>query len=171
MKCLFKYQWVKLPRNQLPSGKGIMGAWARLASRAAFRNGQATYCGHINEVKKGSWAGGVVGLKSILGIKNRQKAMDIEATISPHFSLVNADLRSTAAPRGVSSSVSSWRVAPFYSWEKEKSSRFKIEMAAPDSWCLCCVVVTQQFLFWRRMADYSGSFPKSFGYYKTSRVN
>ena len=42
MKCLFKYQWVKLPRNQLPSGKGIMGAWARLASRAAFRNGHAT---------------------------------------------------------------------------------------------------------------------------------
>lgn len=56
MKCLFKHQWVKLPRNQLPSGKGIMGAWARLASRAAFRNGQATYCGHTNEVKSGSWA-------------------------------------------------------------------------------------------------------------------
>ena len=36
MKCLLKYQWVKLPRNQLPPGKGIMGAWARLASRAAF---------------------------------------------------------------------------------------------------------------------------------------
>ena len=96
---------------------------------------------------------------------------DIEATISPHFSLVNADLRSTAAPRGFSLLVSSWLVAPFYSWEKEKSSRFKIEMAAPGRWCLCCVVVTQQFLFWRRMADYYGSFSKSFGYYKTSRVN
>ena len=44
MKCLLKYQWVKLPRNQMPTGKGIMGAWARLASRAAFRNGQARYC-------------------------------------------------------------------------------------------------------------------------------
>lgn len=43
MKCLLKYQWVKLPRNQLPPGKGIMGAWARLASRAAFRSGQAHY--------------------------------------------------------------------------------------------------------------------------------
>ena len=41
MKCLRKYQWVKLPRNNLPQGKGIMGAWARLASRAAFRNGRA----------------------------------------------------------------------------------------------------------------------------------
>lgn len=76
MKCLLKYQWVKLPRNQLPPGKGVMGAWARLASRAAFRNGQAVYCGHVNQVTLGTWAGGVVGLKSILGIRNRQKALD-----------------------------------------------------------------------------------------------
>ena len=76
MKCLLKYQWVKLPRNHLPPGKGIMGSWARLASRAAFRNGQAIYCGHINHVTLGTWAGGVVGLKSILGIKKRQLALD-----------------------------------------------------------------------------------------------
>ena len=48
MKCLMKYQWVKLPRNHLPEGKGIMSAWAKLASRAAFRKGQASYCGHIS---------------------------------------------------------------------------------------------------------------------------
>ncbi len=77
MKCLLKYQWVKLPRNQLPPAKGVMGAWARLASRAAFRNGQAVYCGHVNKVTLGTWAGGIVGLKSILGIKNRQKALDM----------------------------------------------------------------------------------------------
>lgn len=45
MKCLMKYQWVKLPRNHLPEGKGIMNAWAKLASRAAFRKGQASYGG------------------------------------------------------------------------------------------------------------------------------
>ena len=50
MKCLMKYHWVKLPRNHLPEGKGIMRAWAQLASRAAFRKGQASYCGHINAV-------------------------------------------------------------------------------------------------------------------------
>ena len=77
MKCLLKYQWVKLPRNQLPPGKGIMGAWARLASRAAFRNGKASYCGHINNVGAGSWVGGIVGLKSILGIKRRQEALEV----------------------------------------------------------------------------------------------
>ena len=77
MKCLLKYQWVKLPRNQMPPGKGIMGAWARLASRAAFRNGQARYCRYVNQVTIGSWAGGIVGLKRILGIKNRNKALEM----------------------------------------------------------------------------------------------
>ena len=36
MKCLRKYKWVKLPRMHLPGGKGLMGYWAKLASRAAF---------------------------------------------------------------------------------------------------------------------------------------
>lgn len=69
-KCLFRYQWVKLPRTHLPVGKGIMGYWAKLASRAAFRKGRAKYCGYTNDVMPGMWSGGVVGLKSILG---RQK--------------------------------------------------------------------------------------------------
>ena len=81
MKCLLKYRWVKLPRAHLPAGKGIMGYWARLASKAAFRKGQAKYCGHINEVDVGTWSGGVVGLKSILGIKNRQKTLGIMDTL------------------------------------------------------------------------------------------
>ena len=82
MKCLRKYQWVKLPRNRLPEGKGVMGAWARLASRAAFRKGQALYCGHINAVSPGMWSGGVVGLKSILGLKSRQKALEVLQTMA-----------------------------------------------------------------------------------------
>lgn len=76
MKCLLKYQWVKLPRSQMPADKGVMGAWARLASRAAFRSGQARYCSYINQVTAGSWAGGIVGLKSILGIRNRRQALE-----------------------------------------------------------------------------------------------
>ena len=36
LKCLMKYEWVKLRRDTLPVGKGIMGAWAKLAARAAF---------------------------------------------------------------------------------------------------------------------------------------
>ena len=75
MKCLMKYQWVKLPRNRLPVGKGLMGYWAKLASRAAFRKGQAFYCGYSNTVSPGMWSGGVVGLKSILGVKSRSKAL------------------------------------------------------------------------------------------------
>ena len=46
MKCLLKYQWVKLSRAYLPQGKGLMGYWAKLASRAAFRKGHALYKRH-----------------------------------------------------------------------------------------------------------------------------
>lgn len=75
-KCLMKYGWVKLLRSHLPEDKGIMGAWARLASREAFRKGKASYCGYTNEVIPGMWSGGVVGLKSILGVKSRKAALD-----------------------------------------------------------------------------------------------
>ena len=76
-KCLLKYQWVKLPRAHLPAGKGIMGYWTKLASRSAFRKGQAHYCGYTNDVMPGTWSGGMVGLKSILGIKSRSAALEI----------------------------------------------------------------------------------------------
>jgi hypothetical protein len=54
-----------------------MGYWAKLASRAAFRKGNAVYCGHTNPVTPGMWSGGVVGLKSILGVKKRAQALCI----------------------------------------------------------------------------------------------
>ncbi|MFT3951748.1 MAG: hypothetical protein QM689_07405 [Oscillospiraceae bacterium] len=77
MKCLLRYQWVKLPRARLPQGKGLMGFWTRLASRAAFRKGHASYCGYRNDVTPGTWAGGMVGLKSILGVKSRAQALTV----------------------------------------------------------------------------------------------
>lgn len=75
MKCLRKYQWVKLPRDYPDMGKGLMAQWAKLASRAAFRKGYAKYAGHINAVTPGMWAGGIVGLKSILGVRSRSEAL------------------------------------------------------------------------------------------------
>ena len=77
MQCLMKYEWVKLMRCRLPQGKGIMGAYTRLASRAAFRKGQAEYCGYTNEVNAGEWSGGIVGVKSILGVKKREDAFSV----------------------------------------------------------------------------------------------
>lgn len=77
MKCLRSYEWVKLLRAHLPDGKGIMGSWAKLASRAAFRKGQASYCQYKNDVGPGMWSGGIVGLKSILGVKSRNIALEI----------------------------------------------------------------------------------------------
>lgn len=77
MKCLLKYQWVKLLRAHLPQGKGVMGYWARLAARAAFRKGEAHYCGYSNQVTPGMWSGGIAGLKSILGVKSKTAALQI----------------------------------------------------------------------------------------------
>ena len=75
MKCLMKYEWVKLMRSHLPDGKGLLGCWAKLASRAAFRKGYAEYCCHRNLVEPGMWTGGVVGLKSILQTERRTDAL------------------------------------------------------------------------------------------------
>lgn len=77
MRCLTKFEWVKLLRSRLPEGKGIMSYWAKLAARVAFRKGEALYCGYINSVEPGMWVGGIVGLKSILGVKNRAGAVQV----------------------------------------------------------------------------------------------
>ena len=77
MQCLMTYKWVKLLRSHLPEGKGLMAYWAKLASHAAFRKGQALYCGHYNRVAPGMWSGGMVGLKRILGLKSRQSVIDV----------------------------------------------------------------------------------------------
>lgn len=82
MKCLRKYEWVKLQRSNLPKGKGIMASWAKLASRAAFRKGTAVYCGYNNAVEPGMWSGGIVGVKSILGTKSRSKACEVLQLLS-----------------------------------------------------------------------------------------
>ena len=59
-----------------------MGYWAKLASRAAFRKGRAKYCGYTNDVMPGMWFSGVIGLKSILGVKRRPEALKIMDTLS-----------------------------------------------------------------------------------------
>ena len=77
MKCLLKFKWVKLPRKEMPQLKGRLGYWLKLAESAAFRKGIGTYCGHKNPVESGMWAGGIVGVKAILGVRSRAKAFQI----------------------------------------------------------------------------------------------
>ncbi len=36
-KCLLKFLWVKVPREEIPALKGLLGYWLKLVSRAAFR--------------------------------------------------------------------------------------------------------------------------------------
>ena len=38
---------------------------------------KALYCAHKNEVVTSMWSGGIVGLKSILGVKKRSRALQI----------------------------------------------------------------------------------------------
>lgn len=75
MKCLRKYKWVKMPREIELEGKGLMNYYVKLAGRVAFRKGTAHYCGFENPVEPGMWAGGIVGLRSILGVKKRLPAL------------------------------------------------------------------------------------------------
>ena len=82
MKCLTKYPWVKYPRSLIPSKSGLLGNYIRLYARAAYRTGQARYCQYINDVRLGEWVGGVVGLKSILGVSTREKAFSILRELS-----------------------------------------------------------------------------------------
>ena len=82
MSCLERFRWIKLPRLFVPDCNGMLGHWAHLAARAAFRKGIASYCGHRNSVEPGTWAGGIVGLKSILGVKKREQALDILCQLS-----------------------------------------------------------------------------------------
>ena len=76
-KCLLKFPWVKVPREEIPALKGLLGYWLKLVSRAVFRKGTSTYCGYENAVEPGMWVGGIVGLKSILGVKDRRKVLQI----------------------------------------------------------------------------------------------
>ncbi len=107
MQCLQQFEWVKLARSQMPEGKGIMGAWARLASRAAFRKGNGRYCGHSNPVTPGMWAGGIVGLKSILGIHNRTKALALMDDLA-RLGFIRYDL--DAATKKLTYEITDWVV-------------------------------------------------------------
>ncbi len=49
-ELLMKYDRVKLPRNSLSEGKGIMRFWVRIAVCAAFRTGPWKYCEHVNRL-------------------------------------------------------------------------------------------------------------------------
>jgi hypothetical protein len=61
-----------------------MGAWMRLAARAAFRKGEGHYCGYDNPVEPGMWVGGIVGLKAILGLRRRDVALNTIRQLERH---------------------------------------------------------------------------------------
>ena len=66
-KCLLKFKWVPVPREEILERKGLLGYWLKLASRAAFRKGTSTYCGYENAVEPGMWVGGYRGPEKYSG--------------------------------------------------------------------------------------------------------
>lgn len=82
MSCLLKYKWVKLQRGAIPNLPGVLPAYLRLTARAAFAAGKVRYCQHTNDIPAGGWAGGIVGLKSIMGVKSAEKALRTMDTLS-----------------------------------------------------------------------------------------
>ena len=76
MSCLMKFKWVKIPRNVMPEGSGLLSDYIRVYSAAAITKGTIRYCQYENEVEEGMWAGGRVGLKSILRTKSASDALD-----------------------------------------------------------------------------------------------
>lgn len=69
-------QWKKLYRDIPFCDDGLLSTYLQLAFAAAYQDGESKYYKYKNNVKENQIVGGVVGLKSICGIKNRNKLMN-----------------------------------------------------------------------------------------------
>lgn len=65
--------WKKFYRDIPFDDSGALSVFLKLAFATAYADGKTKYYKYINEVKKSQWVGGIVGLKSICGIKNSEK--------------------------------------------------------------------------------------------------
>lgn len=76
MVCKMQFKWVKLPRNLNIPQKGVLYNWFCLGRSAAYSEGKIKYVNHHNPVAAGEWAGGIVGLKSILQKRDKKQALE-----------------------------------------------------------------------------------------------
>lgn len=76
MSCLLKFKWVKIPRDIMPKGSGLLLDYIRVYAAVAICDGTMRYCQYENKVEEGMWAGGKVGLKSILKARSCADAID-----------------------------------------------------------------------------------------------
>lgn len=77
-KILRCYPWVAVERRSVRGSEGgYMSYLLKLMGSAACKDGQIKYYRYTNDVSAGEWAGGIVGLKSILEIKSSQEAREI----------------------------------------------------------------------------------------------
>lgn len=72
----YKYDWVKLPRNIMPKGTGILKDFFELAYACAYKSGVTKYNGYYNKVKANQWAGGLDGIRRLLKKRTKEDAYD-----------------------------------------------------------------------------------------------
>ena len=73
---------IKIPMGQSakrrnPSFEGPAGLLAEACIPGCVPKGISAYCGYENAVEPGMWVGGIVGLKSILGVKDCKQVLQI----------------------------------------------------------------------------------------------
>ena len=76
LKCLMKYEWVKL-RRDTPAGQAKV-LWVpgqSLLPEQHFAKDTPPTVAISNAVSPGMWSGGIVGLKSILGTRSRTQSL------------------------------------------------------------------------------------------------
>ena len=75
-QILYKYDWVKLPRNIMPKGTGVLKNFFALACACAYKSGVTKYNGYWNPVKANQWAGGLDGVRRLLNTRTKDAAYD-----------------------------------------------------------------------------------------------
>ncbi len=75
-QILYKYNWVKLPRNIIPKGTGVLKNFFALACVCTYKSGVTKYNGYWNPVKANQWAGGIDGIRRLLNTRTKATAYD-----------------------------------------------------------------------------------------------
>lgn len=82
MKTLYRYNWVKFPRNIMPKGTGVLKNFFALACACAYKSGVTKYNGYWNQVKANQWAGGLDGIRRLLNTRTKAAAYDALTELS-----------------------------------------------------------------------------------------
>lgn len=79
---LYHYDWVKIPRNIMLKGTGVLKNFFALACVCTYKSGVTKYNGYWNPVKANQWAGGLYGVRRLLNTRTKDAACDALAELA-----------------------------------------------------------------------------------------